>query len=188
MYECHPSEKLKRNVKTWIGIFSSDIYVILSDQNRFNAQYWCKNHSISFIILFFWFSNSKISWKYAPIDHSARQSSGFLSGHCSSDRQPQPMVIAMLLLWNPICVSSILQVREKKTKMVNFPFFDQQVQQVFYNIQHAFNRRLGTMFKYCRFACADCWSWFWKNSDIGTHHAKFVEKSCISCMYIDSCF
>lgn len=47
------------------------------------------------------------------------------------------MVIAMLLLWNPICVSSILQVREKKTKMVNFPFFDQQVQQVFYNIQHA---------------------------------------------------
>ena len=35
-------------------------------------------------------------------------------------------------------------------------FFDQQVQQVFYNIQHAFNRRLGTMFKYCRFACADC--------------------------------
>ena len=108
MYECHPSEKLKRNVKTWIGIFSSDIYVILSDQNRFNAQYWCKNHSISFIILFFWFSNSKISWKYAPIDHSARQSSGFLSGHCSSDRQPQPMVIAMLLLWNPICVSSIM--------------------------------------------------------------------------------
>lgn len=137
MYECHPSEKLKRNVKTWIGIFSSDIYVILSDQNRFIAQYWCKNYSILFIILFFWFSNSKISWKYAPIDHSARQSSGFLSGHCSIDRQPQSMVIAMLLLWNPICVSSILQVREKKTKMVNFPFFDQQVQQVFYNIQHA---------------------------------------------------
>ena len=24
-----------------------------------------------------------------------------------------------------------------KTKMVNFPFLDQQVQQVFYNIQHA---------------------------------------------------
>ena len=47
------------------------------------------------------------------------------------------MVIAMLLLWNSICVSSILQVREKKTKMVNFPFFDQQVQQVFYNIQQA---------------------------------------------------
>ena len=35
------------------------------------------------------------------------------------------------------------------------PFFDQQVQQVFYNIQHAFNRRLSTTFKYCRFACPD---------------------------------
>ena len=66
------------------------------------------------IILFyssFYFSDSatvKFPENTPPIDRSARQSSGFLSGHCSSDRQPQPMVIAMLLLWNPICVSSIM--------------------------------------------------------------------------------
>ena len=64
LYGYHSSEKLKRNVKTWIGIFSSDIYVILSDQNRFNAQYWCKNHSISLIILFFWFNHNNIYWKW----------------------------------------------------------------------------------------------------------------------------
>ncbi|MFM6905884.1 MAG: RidA family protein [Acinetobacter sp.] len=65
---------------------------------------------------------------------SARQSSGFRKRHCSKDKHPYSHIAVVPPNIRVIHIAG--QGGENKNGEIS-PFFDQQVQQVFYNIQQA---------------------------------------------------